>query len=244
MMENVSLPLAWDTSKRKGVPSKRASKRLKKSDCHHYNFKTVQSEIESRIPTAHDTFQCNFDLQIEDIFSKHNFKDSLQNANAEDMAASVVEVSKAYEEQYMRESLSGETPCVMGVECECMHIDRSIPFVGTCFLLPTTAQAPNNMCVLCLRKTTQLLFYRVVQQGIQSHALIQRHGNVCNREGEYHPSAMLICPPSGPVHCLPLPVVAHQRNRYSVVDLHGVKYLKQHGVSMKDFQEPPPPLSV
>lgn len=243
-MQKVSLPSAWDTSKRKGMPSKRSSKRVKRSDCHEYNFKMVQSEIESRIPTAHDTFQCNFDLQLDDIIARHSFKDSMATVKAAEIAASVVEVSKAYEEQYMRECLAGETPCVMGAECECMHIDRSLPFVGTCFVLPTPTHSANNMCVLCLRRTTQLLFYRVVQQGIQSHALIQRHGNICNQEGEYHPSAMLICPPSGPVHCLPLPVVAHQRNRYSVVDLHGVKYMKQHGVGMTDFQEPPPPLSV
>ena len=52
------------------------------------------------------------------------------------------------------------------------------------------------MCVLCLSKTTQLLFYRVVHQGIQSQVLLQRYGNICNREGEYHPAAMIICPPS------------------------------------------------
>ena len=100
------------------------------------------------------------------------------------------------------------------------------------------------MCLLCLRRATHVLFCCVVLQGIQSNVPIQRYGNICNREGEYHPSAMLVCPPSGLVHSMPLPIVAHQRNRYSVVERAAIKYICQHGVGMEDFREPPPPLSV
>ena len=243
-MEMLSVPSSWETNKRKAPVGGRSSKKQKKNEASHYTFKTIQSEIETHLRKAPDDYRCGISLTIDDLFQKHCFADSVKEMAGQDMAESIAQVSKSYEEQYMRECKPGEEPCVMGDECECMHIDRSLPFVGTCFVLPTPTHSANNMCVLCLRRTTQLLFYRVVQQGIQSHALIQRHGNICNQEGEYHPSAMLICPPSGPVHCLPLPVVAHQRNRYSVVDLHGVKYMKQHGVGMTDFQEPPPPLSV
>jgi hypothetical protein len=49
---------------------------------------------------------------------------------------------------------------------------------------------------------------------------------------------MLICPPNGPVHCMPMPIVAHQRNRYSVVTQHGIRYIKQHNVYMEDFPTP------
>jgi hypothetical protein len=35
---------------------------------------------------------------------------------------------------------------------------------------------------------------------------------------------------------MPLPIVAHQRNRYSVVEHFGVKYIKQSNVYMEDFQ--------
>jgi hypothetical protein len=34
---------------------------------------------------------------------------------------------------------------------------------------------------------------------------------------------------------MPLPIVAHQRNRYSVIEHFGVKYIKQSGVYMEDF---------
>lgn len=243
-MTDISLPAAWDCSKRKVMSVNRTNKRARKNDLHEINFKMVQNEIASRILSAGETFEHNVNMQFDDIICKHSFRESMQAVSLADVKASVVEVTRAHEEQYMRENMHGETPCAMGVECECMFIDRSQPFVGTCFMIPSAGHADNNMCVLCLRKTTQLLFYRVVQQGIQSNALLQRYGNICNREGEYHPAAMLICPPSGPVHCMPLPIVAHQRNRYSVVDMHGVKYIKQHGVGMQDFQVPPPPLSV
>ena len=91
------------------------------------------------------------------------------------------------------------------------------------------------MCLLCIRKHTHILFYKTVHIGIGVPCLIQKFGNICNKEGEYHPSAMLICPPNGPVHSMPYPVVAHQRNKYSVHDVQGVKYIRQNRVAMQDF---------
>jgi len=46
---------------------------------------------------------------------------------------------------------------------------------------------------------------------------------------------MLICPPNGLVASMPLLIVAHQRNRYEVVLVHSVCYLKQLRVGMLDF---------
>ena len=91
------------------------------------------------------------------------------------------------------------------------------------------------MCVLCLRKITTLLFYRTIQKGVSVKTQIQCHGNIYNQAGEYYPSVMLICPPNGPVSSMPLPIVAHQRNRYTVVRVHGVCYLQQRRVGMQDF---------
>jgi len=146
-------------------------------------------------------------------------------------------VSRVYEEQYMRQCIgTHEEPCCMGKQCECMMISKAHPFVGVKFAIPNTEEGANGMCVLCLRKTTTLLFYRTIQKGVQVHTQIQRHGNICNQAGEYHPSVMLICPPNGPVESMPLPIVAHQRNRYEVVLVQGVCYLKQLRIGMLDFQ--------
>jgi len=145
-------------------------------------------------------------------------------------------VTRVYEEQFMRQCVAAhERPCCMHNQCECMMISKEHPFVGVQFEIPNTEHGSNGMCVLCLRKITTLLFYRTIQKGVSVNTQIQRHGNICNQAGEYHPSVMLICPPNGPVSSMPLPIVAHQRNRYEVALVHGVCYLKQLRVGMQDF---------
>jgi hypothetical protein len=152
------------------------------------------------------------------------------------VGASVPIVCRKYEESFMRECMnSSEKSCIFKGQCECMKIDVDNAFVGVQFELPTMQNARNGMCVLCLRKSTHVLFYNILKQGHSTQNVIQKYGNICNEPGEYHPSAMLICPPNGPVHSLPMPIVAHQRNRYSVVNHHGIKYIKQHRVYMEDF---------
>ena len=154
-----------------------------------------------------------------------------------DVGASVPIVCRKYEETFMRECLnSSEKSCVFKGQCECMKIDVDNAFVGVQFELPTLQNVRNGMCILCLRKSTHVLFYNILKQGHSTQTVIQKYGNICNEPGEYHPSAMLICPPNGPVHSLPMPIVAHQRNRYTVVSHHGIKYIKQHRVYMEDFQ--------
>lgn len=59
---------------------------------------------------------------------------------------------------------------------------------------------------------------------------IQRFGNMHSIAGEYSKDVMLICPCNGPLHIMPIPIVSHQRNRYSVRNNAGIKYLQQHGV--------------
>jgi hypothetical protein len=46
---------------------------------------------------------------------------------------------------------------------------------------------------------------------------------------------MLIMPPNGPVHSMPMPVVAHQRNKYYVVNERGCRRLMQRNVYVEDF---------
>jgi hypothetical protein len=150
-------------------------------------------------------------------------------------AAPIPIVTRTYEESYMRECKTDkEKPCIFQAQCECMKIDPQNQFVGVQFPLPNVEKS-NGMCLLCMRKTTHILFYNILRDGNRVNCTIQKYGNICNVAGEYHSSAMLICPPGGPVHAMPLPIVAHQRNRYSVVEHFGVKYMKQSGVYMEDF---------
>ena len=72
----------------------------------------------------------------------------------------------------------------------------------------------------------------------QVHGVIQRHGNICGVPGEYARECMLICPPTGPLHCMPLPIMSHQRNKYEVRISNGTKQIVQLRVGYEDFQRP------
>jgi len=148
-------------------------------------------------------------------------------------------VPKAYEDTYLRQAVSaGERDCVRGEHCECRFIDRAQPFVGVEYLLPweRAAQSANGLCLPCIRAATQALFYDILHSGTQITGLVQKFYNEHSREGEYRLSAMLFCPPSGPVHNLPMPVMRHQRNFYRVYVKNSVHFMQQVGV---DFQAAP-----
>jgi len=196
----------------------------------------------SRVLEWHTRNDCLAEVPALSTFDTRTLLDSvpfcklLSNIRPAVTGLEIPLVSRVYEEQFMRQCIAAhEKPCCMGNQCECMMISKTNPFVGVQFAVPNTEHGNNSMCVLCLRKVTTLLFYRTIQKGISVNTQIQRHGNICNQAGEYHPSVMLICPPNGPVASMPLPIVAHQRNRYEVVLVHGVCYLKQLRVGMQDF---------
>jgi len=156
-------------------------------------------------------------------------------------------ISRKYEEKFMRACIDPqEKPCSMQQQCEAMFIDAEQAFVCMRFQIPNVHGKKvddNTLCILCLRKQTLLLFYRTMHAGYDPGVLIQRHGNICNESGEYSRSAMIFANPNGPVQCMPLPIVAHQRNRYKVLNIAGIKHLRQIGVGVQDedvhFHRPP-----
>ena len=145
-------------------------------------------------------------------------------------------VTRAYEESFMRECIHAhDKPCSLGQYCECNFIDEEHNFVGVAFVMPELRSEETNMCILCLRKLTQMLFYRVANGYTGSDKLLQTYGNLCDVPGEYHSSAMLVMPTHASVHCMPLPVVAHQRNKYYVIFQNGYRHLRQRNVYFEDF---------
>jgi hypothetical protein len=194
-------------------------------------------------------------IHLDSIMTHIPYVDVLQQmfgGNAVADSPCVPVVTRAYEESYMREAISGiESNCVMGSNCECQFVDEHNPFIGVKFTLPVESFSDSNvsasmaeelssnrLCVLCCRKNTQSLFYEALYNHRAYNACIQLYGNICDRPGEYSKEAMLICPLSGPIHNMPLPVVAHQRNRYSVVVHNGIRQLRQHRVGYEDFHVP------
>ena len=179
-------------------------------------------------------------LDLDTVLSRVPYQYMLETlfGGDEQLPDDVPIVTRVYEESFMRECVGrDELSCVNGRTCECMFIDANFPFVATEFLLPgeSSSKEQPQMCVLCSRKMTQQLFHDMLYCGVSFRAVIQRFGNICNQPGEYARECMLICPPSANVHCMPLPIVAHQRNRYSVNLCNGVKFLKQHRVYFEHY---------
>ena len=184
------------------------------------------------------------ELQLDHVLSSVPYQAMLESlfGGVSQSAREVPFVTKAYEESFMREPGAGELPCSMGDVCECRFIDKNAPFVGVQFELPGTRTEGMDescrMCVLCYRKTTQKLFYDACYSGKRMQGLIQHYGNLCNQPGEYARSCMLICPPNAQWQCMPLPIMSHQRNRYRVHVIAGVKHLQQLRVAYEDFAPP------
>jgi len=141
-------------------------------------------------------------------------------------------VTRTYEESFMREPLnSSERLCAKQENCECMFLDKEQPFIAVEFLLPgERPPATPHLCVVCCRAVTQQLYYDIMFDKQDFGGVIQRFGNIHSQPGEYALDAMLIAAPNVALHIMPLPIVSHQRNRYSVVLKRGIKHLKQSRV--------------
>jgi hypothetical protein len=185
-------------------------------------------------------------IDLHPILSSIAYKDLVENLFGSDSNCKPPEipiVARKYEECFMREPIDkNERLCVMGDKCECNFISSEHPFVGVEFVLPHEVNSPTRQtCVLCHRRTVQTLFYDLLYSGRAFRGVIQRYGNIVGKFGEYPNDVMLVCPAGGPVQCMPLPSVSHQRNRYSVVVQGGVKYIKQLNMDyVPDFRHPFP----
>jgi hypothetical protein len=181
------------------------------------------------------------ELDLDVILSNVPYKEILENLYGRDQrpTSDVPVVSRIYEETFMREPSKGERACVSGELCECNFIDPCMPFTAVEFVPPGMDYPPTpNFCVLCSRKVTQKLFYDILFTGKEAHGVIQRYGNICGVPGEYAKECMLVCPPHAPLHCMPLPIMSHQRNKYRVRISNGVKCLDQVRVRHEDFVNP------
>lgn len=181
------------------------------------------------------------ELNLDVILSRVPYREILENLYSRDTYAvpPVPLVSRVYEESFMREPSRGERACASGDMCECNFIDPCVPFTAVEFVvqgeeIPATPQ----FCVLCSRKVTQKLFYDILFTGKEVQGVIQRYGNICGVPGEYARECMLVCPPHAPLHCMPRPIMSHQRNKYRVRISNGVKCLDQVRVRHEDFATP------
>jgi hypothetical protein len=206
-------------------------------DCENNDIK---SHIERKLHSVKTLVEQELDL--DHILSKVSYRSILENmfqscsTASENMMLQVI--TKSFEEGFMRQPHQNETACVMGSMCECQFIDSCAPFTAVEFRMPEDPPAEAQMCVLCSRRTTQKMFYDMCYAGKAPKCVIQRYGNIFGQPGEYSVECMLACPQGFDLHCMPLPIMSHQRNKYSVLSSGGLKYLKQHRVSYEHFQTP------
>eukprot|EP00961_Rhodomonas_salina_P140754 1894388-Rhodomonas_salina.2 len=245
----MNLPPTWEVNSRSQSEGKQPNKKAR------YSTRTKQlttaqeeslAEDSSVLETIKNTVSNSRTLQLPDdsvnldsILSNIPYKKIIEDVyeNYPTQVAGIPLVTRAYEESFMRECEGDkERQCIKMQDCECMKIDKGNRFIGTQFLLPTdTPDDTPRMCVLCMRQETQHMFFDMMYDGKTFRFPIQKYGNICNQPNEYAREAMLLCPVNGPVHAMPYPIVAHQRNRYAVCNNYGTRYLKQLRVGVEDY---------
>lgn len=242
------LPIAWDSKKRTlVVPDDDECKKKKK--CFDFVRTKEHDDIVQRLIRRllslkqeknynSSTLKVESDVVIEAsaMLSAVPFYKYLKQID-QTTTFEIPVVTRDYEENFMRGPLnSSEKLCSLDKHCECMNLDSKIKFVGIQFVIPTfTSPIANTLCIFCLRKITQLLYYETIDKNIDAGVPIQKYGNISGELNEYHPSSMLFCMKGGPIQSMPLPIVAHQRNHLKVEVINGIPYIKQQKVYMEDF---------
>ena len=145
-------------------------------------------------------------------------------------------VSRAYEESFMRECVaSHDVPCSLGQYCECTFIDEEHRFVGVYFVLPELRSEETSMCILCQRKLTQVLFYRLASGGHASEHCCKFTKTPATSRASTTRARCSSCPRTGPCRTC-RSVVSHQRHKYHVVHIDGHRHLRQRNVYVEDFR--------
>jgi hypothetical protein len=231
----MQVPENWNTLHREPSRSTVTSGKKRKSPAlPHASTALLSVPIE---PNPHMPEHAT-ELQLHTLISRLPFNEMLGQmmVDSGEQIPEVPVVTKCFEESFMREPIhEGELQCICGEQCEARFIDPDQSFIAVQFTLGNDVDARPTMCVLCTRRTTQELFYDLVYGNRSMSGLIQRYGVICGPK-EYAKEALLLCPPHGPLHNMPLPSVAHHRHKYSVIVQNGVRYLVQRNVSYEDFQ--------
>lgn len=183
-----------------------------------YDFPYVRALIQQN---ACDT------LSPEDIKHKEHVRTSIQV------------VTRAYEEQYLCEPTGKERPCIMGDQCQGMHLPHVTEnaFVLREFLLPTeeeeytrTGKLPpeGRLCLMCKRSEIARAFIniRADGMGVKNNVIFQDYRNIVDEDGEYCLSDCLLSSPQVFQGLLD-PIVLHVRNAYRLKVENGVRHYDQ-----------------
>lgn len=166
-------------------------------------------------------------LSPEDIKHKEHVRTSIQV------------VTRAYEDEYLREPVRKERPCIMGDQCQGMHLPhiKDDAFVIREFLLPTEEEqykrtgklpAEGRLCLMCKRSEIARAFINVRADGmgVKSNVMLQDYRNIVGEEGEYCMEDCILSSPTVFQGILE-PIVLHLRNAYRLRINDGIRYYEQ-----------------
>lgn len=157
----------------------------------------------------------------------------------EHVRTSIQVVTRAYEEQYLREPRGKERACIMGDLCQGMHLPQVSEnrFILREFLLPTeedeykrSGKLPQEgrLCLMCKRSEIARAFIniRADGMGVKNNVILQDYRNIVGEEGEYCLEDCLLSSHTIFQGLLD-PVVLHLRNAYRLKIIDGVRHYEQ-----------------
>ena len=172
-----------------------------------------------------------------ETFDIHQFNDR------ERLRADIQKVTREYENEYLREPVGNERPCLLGQQCEGLQITmaRDKAFILREFLLPKEEKEyqatgkfkpERRLCLMCKRKETARAWANIKADGMgmREDSVLQDWCNIVDIEGEY---SLKDCVVSSrhTWEGLTDPIVLHIRSAYRLVEKNGIRYYDQWRMS-------------
>jgi len=168
-----------------------------------------------------------------ETFDIHQFNDR------ERLRASTQPVTRAYEDEFLREPVGNERPCLLGKQCEGLQITmaKDKAFIVREFLLPSEQKEfeatgkykpERRLCLMCKRKEIARAWIniRADGMGMREDSILQDYRNIVDVEGEYCLKDCIIS--SRHVwEGLTDPIVLHIRSAYHLIEKNGMRYYQQ-----------------
>jgi len=165
---------------------------------------------------------------------------SPEDIKHKDIVRSSIQVmTRAYEEKYLREPVGKERPCIMGDQCQGMHLPHvnDNAFIVRELLLPTeeeeykrTGKLPTEgrLCLMCKRSEIARAFIniRADGMGVKNNVILQDYRNMVDVDGEYCLEDCILTSPTIYQGILD-PVVLHVKTAYRLRVQNGVRYYEQ-----------------
>jgi hypothetical protein len=177
-----------------------------------------------------------------------------QKSDSERLRAAVQTCSRSYEQQFLREPIGSERPCLMGNGCEGLKINnaKDRAFIVREFLLPSEQKEYENsgkypteqrLCLMCKRLECARAFVniRADGMGVREDTILPDYRNLIDVEGEYCLRDCIVSSRTVYEGILD-PIVLHVRSAYRLVEHNGIRYYDQWRMSFpkkQDFREPP-----